>query len=183
MARVTSRCMLCYRTRSHYQRQGPETLYLLLSSYPTHTCILESLSQELKIILQMVCACMCMCVHLCVCLCVPTNPHALAAFPSFSFKNYLLATAQGTLLNVKWQPGWEGSLEENDPWICVVESLPCLPETVTTLLMGYCYCLDAKPCLTLCDSMDSSLPGSSVYEISRARILECIATSFSRGSS
>ena len=61
----------------------------------------------------MVCACMCMCVHLCVCLCVPTNSHALAAFPSFSFKNYLLATAQGTLLNVKWQPGWEGSLGEN----------------------------------------------------------------------
>ena len=73
-------------------------------------------------------------------------------------------------------------MEENDPWICVAESLPCSPETATTLLMGYCYCLDAKPCLTLCDSMDSSLPGSSVY-ISRARILECIATSFSRASS
>ena len=82
-----------------------------------------------------------------------------------------------------WQPGWKGSLEENDTCICVAESLPCSPETITTLLMGYCYCLDAKPCLTLCDSVDYSLPGSSVYEISQARILECIATSFSRGSS
>ena len=115
MARVISRCMLCYGTRNHHRRQGSEISYLLLSSLPTHTCILESLSQELKIILQMVRACVCMCVHICVCLCVcvPTNPQALTAFPSFSFKNYLLATAQGTLLNVKWQPGWEGSLGEN----------------------------------------------------------------------
>ena len=27
--------------------------------------------------------------------------------------NDLLLPAQGTLLNVMWQPGWEGSLEEN----------------------------------------------------------------------
>ena len=34
---------------------------------------------------------------------------------------------------------------------------------------------------TLCDSMDCSLPGSSVHGISQARILEWIAISFSRG--
>ena len=44
-------------------------------------------------------------------------------------------------------------------------------------------CLVAKSCLTLCDPMDCSPPGSSVHEISQARILECIAISFSRGSS
>ena len=38
-------------------------------------------------------------------------------------------------------------------------------------------------CLTLCDPMDRSLPGSSVYEIFQARILEWVATSFFRGSS
>ena len=43
-----------------------------------------------------------------------------------------------------------------------------------------CCCLVAKSCLTLCDSMDSSLPGSSVHGISQARILEWIAISFSR---
>ena len=39
------------------------------------------------------------------------------------------------------------------------------------------------PTPTLCDPMDCSLPGSSVHRISQARILKCIAISFSRGSS
>ena len=38
-------------------------------------------------------------------------------------------------------------------------------------------------CLTLCDPVDSSLPGSSVHGISQARILEWVAVSFSRVSS
>ena len=41
----------------------------------------------------------------------------------------------------------------------------------------------AQSCLTLCDAMDYSLPGSSVYGIFRARILEWVAISFSRKSS
>ena len=35
-------------------------------------------------------------------------------------------------------------------------------------------------CLTLCDPMDCSLPGSSVHGIPQARILEWVAISFSR---
>jgi len=38
-------------------------------------------------------------------------------------------------------------------------------------------------CLTLCDPVDCSLPGSSIHGISQARILEQVAISFSRGSS
>ena len=38
-------------------------------------------------------------------------------------------------------------------------------------------------CLTLCDPMDSSLPGSSVHGISQPRILEWVAVSFFRISS
>ena len=38
-------------------------------------------------------------------------------------------------------------------------------------------------CLTLCNSMDCSLPGSPVLGILQARILEWVAISFSRGSS
>ena len=38
-------------------------------------------------------------------------------------------------------------------------------------------------CLTLCDPMDSSPPGSSIHEILQARIPEWIAISFSTGSS
>ena len=40
-----------------------------------------------------------------------------------------------------------------------------------------------QSCPTLCDSVDCSLPGSSVHGIFQARILEWIAISFSRGSS
>ena len=38
-------------------------------------------------------------------------------------------------------------------------------------------------CLTLCDPVDCSLPGSSIHGILQARILEWVAISFSRGSS
>ena len=46
-----------------------------------------------------------------------------------------------------------------------------------------CCCLVTKLCLTLCDSMDCSPPGSSVHGILQGRILEWVAISFSRGSS
>ena len=39
--------------------------------------------------------------------------------------------------------------------------------------------LVAKTCLTLCDPIDCSLPGSSVHGILQARILEWVAISFS----
>ena len=42
-------------------------------------------------------------------------------------------------------------------------------------------CSVAQSCLTLCDPMDCSPPGSSVYGIFQARILEWIAISSSRG--
>ena len=41
----------------------------------------------------------------------------------------------------------------------------------------------AQSCLTLCDPMDGSLPGSANHGIFRARLLEWAAISFSRGSS
>ena len=37
--------------------------------------------------------------------------------------------------------------------------------------------------LPLCHPMDCSLPGSSIHGIFQARVLECVAISFSRGSS
>ena len=41
----------------------------------------------------------------------------------------------------------------------------------------------AQSCLTLCDPMDCSLPGSCVHGIFQARVLEWVALSFFRGSS
>ena len=49
-----------------------------------------------------------------------------------------------------------------------------------------CGCMHAKSlqsCLTLCDLMDYSLPGSSVHGILQARILKWVAMPSSRGSS
>ena len=45
------------------------------------------------------------------------------------------------------------------------------------------YVLVAQLCLTHCDPMDCSPPGSSVHGILQARILEWVAIPFSRGSS
>ena len=57
-------------------------------------------------------------------------------------------------------------------------------EVCVSLYVLYCLdCLVAQSCLTLCDPMDCSPPGSSVCGISQARILEWVAISFSRGSS
>ena len=41
--------------------------------------------------------------------------------------------------------------------------------------------LVAQLCLTICDPMDCSLPGSSVHGIFHARVLEWVAISSSRG--
>ena len=41
----------------------------------------------------------------------------------------------------------------------------------------------AQSCLTLCDPMDCSPPGSSIHGILQARRLEWVAVPFSRGSS
>ena len=43
---------------------------------------------------------------------------------------------QVTLLNIMWQAEWEGSLGENG-YVNMYESLCCLPETITMLLIGY----------------------------------------------
>ena len=43
--------------------------------------------------------------------------------------------------------------------------------------------MGVQSCLTPCDPMDCSPPGSSVHGISQARVLEWVAISSSRGSS
>ena len=69
-----------------------------------------------------------------------------------------------------------------DTCSCMAESLCCLPETVTTLLIGYAAAAAAKSlqsCPTLCNPMDCSPPGSSVPGIFQARVLEWVASVFS----
>ena len=56
---------------------------------------------------------------------------------------------------------------------------------VLHMLPRLCVCVHvpAQSCLTLCDSMDCSPPGSSVHGILQARILEWVAMPSTRGSS
>ena len=49
-------------------------------------------------------------------------------------------------------------------------------------LHQYSLCFVSQSCLTLCDPMDCSLPGSSVHGTFQARILECVAVCFPRRS-
>ena len=46
-----------------------------------------------------------------------------------------------------------------------------------------CCCVLAQSCLTLCDPMDCSPPGSSLHGILQARLLQWVAMPFFRGSS
>ena len=74
-----------------------------------------------------------------------------------------------TLLNVMWQPGWEGSLGYTCVYrvtcICVAESLCQAPETITALLISYSvqFLSVAQSCPTLHDPMNRSMPGLPVH--------------------
>ena len=54
---------------------------------------------------------------------------------------------------------------------------------VCSVAQSWCVCSVAQSCLTLCDLMGCSPPGSSVYEILQASILEWVAISSSKKSS
>ena len=68
-------------------------------------------------------------------------------------------------------------LSSNSILLCNPNILICLCE----FNYSVCACR-LQLCLTLCDPMDCSPPGSSLQGISKARILERVAISFSRGS-
>ena len=53
----------------------------------------------------------------------------------------------------------------------------------TSVYLFMCACSVAQSCLTACDPLDCSLPGSSVHGIFQARILEWVAMPSSRGPS
>ena len=87
-----------------------------------------------------------------------------------------------------WDPAPRPGIEPGRPCIGssspsrrTTREVPRSPVFVNTNILCYGSC--AQSCLTLCDPMDCSLPGSSVHGISQARILEWVPISFSRRSS
>ena len=87
--------------------------------------------------------------------------------PSIWAPTVLLSSA-GTLGLLLCEMGWW-----EDP----------LPKAPVMMKVTHVYVLFAQLCLTHCDPMDCSLPGSSVHGIFQPRILEWVVISFSRASS
>ena len=92
-----------------------------------------------------------------------------------------LAIINQYVLFYKWPYKYLGIFKDN-----ILKSYSC---SVLCLCIYYKYfnislCAELfQSCLTLCDSMDYSPPGSSVYGILQARILEWVIMPSSRGSS
>ena len=65
----------------------------------------------------------------------------------------------------------------------ILNILYCIYPFICSYIHFWFCCLFAKTCMTLCNPMNYSMPGSSVHGIFQARILEWVAISLSRGSS
>ena len=75
--------------------------------------------------------------------------------------------------------GGRGIWGRIDTWVSMAESLCCPPETIIALLIGYAAAAKSlQSCLTLCDPIDGSRPGSPVPGILKARTLEWVAIYF-----
>ena len=74
---------------------------------------------------------------------------------------------------VSWNPIHRNSNGKLHPHRMLLMPLTC----------AMCVCVLRRFSLTLCDPMDCSPPGFSVHGILQARVLEWVATPFSRGSS
>ena len=77
------------------------------------------------------------------------------------------------------------NLELFTAWNCHIEcqSFVLLTQGIKATVKCYIIVLVTQSCLTVCNPVDCSPPGSSVHEILQAWILEWVAMPFSRGSS
>ena len=106
-------------------------------------------------------------VGLCVLLMLRLSPRGLLFLIMSGFLSYLTRDrSKSEISSRKLKISREHFMQGWTWYICVRMSAKLLPL-----------------CLTLCDSMDCSLPGSSVHGILQARILEWVVMPSSRGSS
>ena len=98
----------------------------------------------------------------------------------FCSHSYLLLILP-PFLPLMWVWAWQGLLT-----VAVPACVPTLPWFLLALAFFVHVCMHAKllwPCLILCDFLDCSSPGSSVYRVVQARILRWVAMLSSRESS
>ena len=97
---------------------------------------------------------------------VPSNPAEWGTMASLPFIIPPASEANRHSFRGYWVGGWEKD-------VCFV--------FISTVCVCVCV-LVAQLCLTLCDPVDCSPPGSSVHGILQARVLEWVAMPSSRGS-
>ena len=99
--------------------------------------------------------------------------------------NKTYCIAQGILLNIMWQPGWERSLGRMDICMCLAETLCCLPETITTFLISYVlfYVKSLSHVQVFATAQTAAGQAPLSMGILQARILEWVAMPSSRMSS
>ena len=120
--------------------------------------------------------CVYMLIQPCPTLCYPVD----FSLPGFSVHGIL----QARILEWVAFPFSRGSSQSRDwaHWVSCIGRQILYHWATKEAMMGL-WSEVAQSCLTLCDPMDSSLPGFSVHGILQARILEWVTISFSRGSS
>ena len=77
--------------------------------------------------------------------------------------------------------GWWWEYHNNEKYLMLLNCTLKMLTMVNSVL--YTFMSVTQSCLTLCDPTDCSPPGSSVYGIFQARLLDWVAISSSRGSS
>ena len=80
-------------------------------------------------------------------------------------------------------PKWHSDRRKVGPFVPYSSQCGTLSFRATSGGTRVAATVHAKSCPTLGDPMDHSQPGTSVYGILQARILEWVAISFSKGSS
>ena len=94
-------------------------------------------------------------------------------------------TAAGAAVSLPLLPLLAGPRHSLSPLLNLEKPLPASrsPQHPCACSCACACVLVAQSCLTLCDPMDCSPPGSSVHGILQARTLEWVVIAFSRGSS
>ena len=115
-----------------------------------------------------------------------TAPQIRTIF-SFHQQNLKVLGIPHPICRTDYRTAWAVCFRED--YLCKVPM--CWPMRCVCVCVCVCVCARAcvhtrsvtQLCLTVCNPLDGSLPGSSIHQILQARILEWVAISFSRRSS